>query len=210
MSLRIDTTEWISGALLIGETGGGIIAQNLAVTGDNGTGYLFNDVALPADNGKEICGRITTWPVGLTLYAYEDGSVIASAADGIYTAQYQLYVDYVATGSPVNLTFTFGAAGVQVAAAWVEGSEAVSIAITAAPLGGSINAAWTEGSEVQSISLNSVVSALLVAAWVEGSESNHVSLVTDTFFINSPDGGIYHRIFVNTTRPAQKNTSRPK
>jgi hypothetical protein len=203
MSLRIDTTEWISGALLIGETGGGVIAQNLAVTGDNGTGYLYDDVALPADNGKEICGRITTWPVGLTLYAYEDGSVIASAVDGIYTAQYQLYVDYVATGSPVNLTFTFGVAGVTVAAAWVEGSETVSVAITAAPLGVSLDAAWTEVSEGQSISLNAALSTLLAAAWVEGSETNQLAIALETFFVNAPPGSGYHRRFINTQRPTQ-------
>lgn len=157
MSLRIDNTEWISGALVIGDTGGGVLAQNLALTGDNGAGYLSDDVTLPADNGKEICGRITTWPAGLSLFAYEDGSVIASAADGIYVAQYQLYVDYVPTGSPTNLTFTFGAVGVSLAASWTEGSESVAVSGNVAIVDAVASAAWTEGSEISDISVHVAV-----------------------------------------------------
>jgi hypothetical protein len=126
MSLRIDTSPWIPGALLIGNTGGGVLAQALATTGDNGDGYLANDVTLPADNGKEICGRFTYVPPGLTLFAYEDGSLTASGADGTYNALYQLYVDYVPIGSPVALSMTFGTPSVTITASWAEGSETIS------------------------------------------------------------------------------------
>ena len=54
MSLRIDASEWISGALLIGETGLGVLAENVPSTGTSGASYLYNDLSLPADNGKEI------------------------------------------------------------------------------------------------------------------------------------------------------------
>lgn len=112
MSLRIDTTEWISGALLIGETGLGVLGQNIPSTGDNGPGYTYNDLSLPADNAKEICGRITSWPSAGTLFANEDTSFTFSGApDGTYTFQYQLYVDGVATGSPATVTLTVGSTG---------------------------------------------------------------------------------------------------
>jgi len=108
MSFRVGA-PWISGAFLVGNQGGGVLAENLAATGDNGAGFLFDDVSLPADNGKEIRGLITFIPAGLTLQTFEDGGAVASAADGTYVATYQLYVDYVPTGSPANISFTFGA-----------------------------------------------------------------------------------------------------
>jgi hypothetical protein len=110
MSLRIDTSEWISGALVIGDVGGGVLAEDIPSTGDDGPPYAYNDLSLPADNGKEICGRITTWPSAGTLYAYEDTSfTFIGAPDGTYTFQYQLYADYVAIGSPTTATLTVGA-----------------------------------------------------------------------------------------------------
>lgn len=108
-SERIDTSEWISSSEIIGDTGGGVLGSDIPSTGLSGAGYAYNDLSLPADAGKEICGRITTWPVGLTTFAArEDTSFDATAPDGVYTFQYQLYVDYVATGSPTTVTLTFG------------------------------------------------------------------------------------------------------
>ena len=107
MSLRIDASEWISGDLLIGETGLGVLAENIPSTGTSGASYLYNDLSLPADNGKEICGRITAWPSDGTLYAYEDGSFsFTGAPDGAYSFEYQLYVDGVATGATATVDLT--------------------------------------------------------------------------------------------------------
>lgn len=109
MSLRIDSAELISGALVIGGTGLGVLGQDIPATGDSGASYLYNDLSLPADNAKEICGRITSWPSAGTLYAYEDGSFsFTGAPDGAYSFDYQLYVDGVATGSPVTAALTVG------------------------------------------------------------------------------------------------------
>ena len=115
MSLRLDSTEWISGALLIGETGLGVLGSAIPSTGDSGGSYLYNDLSLPADANKEICGRITTWPASGTLVAYEDGSFsFTGAADGAYSFAYQLYVDGVATGAPTSVALAVGAAAHQV------------------------------------------------------------------------------------------------
>lgn len=111
MSLRIDSTEWISGALLIGETGLGVLGSAISATGGSGASYLYNDLTLPADANKEICGRITTWPASGTLYAYENGNFTFTAADGSYSFLYQLYVDGVAVGTPATVSLVVGAAG---------------------------------------------------------------------------------------------------
>lgn len=106
MSLRIDTSEWIADALLIGETGLGVTADNIPAGG-----YAYNDLSLPADTGKEICGRITAWPSAGTLVAQEDTRFVFSGPDGYYTFQYQLYVDGGAVGSPVTVELLVGIVG---------------------------------------------------------------------------------------------------
>jgi hypothetical protein len=109
MSLRIDTSEWIAGSLLIGDTGLGVLGSAIPSTGGSGAGYAYNDLSLPADSTKEICGQITTWPSAGTLTAYEDTSFdFSGAPDGTYTFTYQLYVDGVATGSPATVTLSVG------------------------------------------------------------------------------------------------------
>ena len=100
MSIRVDTSSWITGAIVVGNRGLCILADNVPATGDAGASFLFNDIALPADSGKEVCGRITSWPASGTLTAYEDGSFeFAGAADGNYTFQYSLLVDGVSQGT---------------------------------------------------------------------------------------------------------------
>ena len=126
-SLRIDTSEWISGALLIGDAGLGVLGSDIPSSGDNGAGYAYNDLSLPADADKEICGRITTWPSAGTLFAYEDTSFdFSGAPDGVYTFEYQLYVDGVATGDPTTVTLTVGAVTHAVSGALTAGSGSIS------------------------------------------------------------------------------------
>jgi hypothetical protein len=87
----------------------GVIGSLIPSTGDSGPGYTYNDLSIPDDNLKEICGYITTWPSDGVLYANEDTSfTFTNAPDGVYTFQYQLYVDGVATGSPATVTLQVG------------------------------------------------------------------------------------------------------
>lgn len=100
MSIRVDTVSWIPGAIVVGNRGLGVLADDLPSEGDSGDSYLFNDVTLPEDSGKEICGRIITRPSAGTLYAYEDGSFeFTDAPDGTYSFTYSLYVDGVSPGT---------------------------------------------------------------------------------------------------------------
>lgn len=105
MSLRVDTSPLISGALVIGNRGLGVLGSSVPSTGDNGAGYLYNDLSLPADANKEVRGLILTQPSAGTLYAYEDSSFeFTGAPDGTYTFTYRLYVDGADTGvGTVNL-----------------------------------------------------------------------------------------------------------
>lgn len=105
MSLRVDTSPLISGALVVGNRGLGVLGSAVPSTGDNGAGYLYNDLSLPADASKEVRGLILTQPSAGTLYAYEDSSFeFTGAPDGSYTFTYRLYVDGADTGvGTVNL-----------------------------------------------------------------------------------------------------------
>lgn len=164
MSLRIDTSEWISGSLIIGETGLGVLGSVIPSTGDNGAGYAYNDLSLPADAGKEICGRITTWPSAGTLFAYEDTSFeFSGAPDGAYSFAYQLYVDGVATGSPQTVTLTVGV----VNGASVGTPAALSLnAATASAVGTSVGNGVASGSP-------SVLSILAVSAIGTGTSAGN-------------------------------------
>jgi hypothetical protein len=109
VSLRIDTSELISGAYVVGETGLGVLAENIPSSGLDGASFLYNDLSLPADNGKEIRGLIVTPPSDGTFYAWEDGSFsLLGAADGSYTFVYRLYVDGVDQGT-ATASITVGA-----------------------------------------------------------------------------------------------------
>lgn len=141
MSIRVDTSSLIAGALVCGNRGLGVLGADIPSDGDNGAGYAYNDLTLPADAGKEICGRITTWPSAGELYAYEDTSFEFTGPDGAHTFAYQLYVDGVATGSPETVYLQVGSpvAGFDVAtdAAIFDGSAhsaaAAGFAVSTAP-----------------------------------------------------------------------------
>lgn len=175
----VDTEDWLgSNSCTIGDVGGGVLGSEVAHLGTNGDGFLWNDVTLPADNNKEICGRITVWPVGLTLRTEEDGRAIASAPDGVYIAQYQLYVDYVATGPIVPITFTFGTGIISVVMGWTEGNDVVNAQVYFGPIGSPVNANmnWTESDE--GIVINGIASqaAEIVMGWIESGDVVSVSV----------------------------------
>lgn len=109
MSLRVDTSSLISGALVCGNRGLGVLGSEVPSTGDNGPGFIYNDLTLPADAGKEVRGLIVTPPAAGTLFAYEDSSFTFSAPDGSYSFVYRLYVDGVDQGT-ATVSLTVGAA----------------------------------------------------------------------------------------------------
>lgn len=111
MSLRIDPSELISGAYVVGETGLGVEGTAVPFTGEYGASYLFNDIVLPDDAYKEVRGLIVTPPSAGTFFAWEDGSFsLTGAANGSYTFTYRLFVDGVDLGTEtavINLGVSF-------------------------------------------------------------------------------------------------------
>ncbi len=106
MSIRVDSVSLISGSVTVGTSGLGIKAENIPSTGDAGSSFLYDDLAFPADTGKEIRGRITTWPALGSIFIDEDGSFNYTGPSTYFA--YQLYVDGVAVGTPQWVTIVVG------------------------------------------------------------------------------------------------------
>lgn len=123
----IDTEDWQGADVdTIGAGGFGVLGSEIAASGTNGPGYAYNDLTLPADAGKEICGRVTTWPVHGTLYAYEDTSfVYTRSGDGSDSFQYQLYSDGIAIGSPQTVSLAVGAVSAAAPGATLTGTASI-------------------------------------------------------------------------------------
>lgn len=111
MSLRIDASELIAGALVIGDTGLGVRGDAVPSVGDAGPAPLYNDITLPADAAAEVRALILTLPSAGTLTVNEDSSfTFAGAPDGVYTWTYRAFKDGVSLGDN-TVTLTVGAIG---------------------------------------------------------------------------------------------------
>jgi hypothetical protein len=145
----------------------------LANSGTNGQGFLRASVSLPADNNKEYRGYFTSVPASGNFHPYEDGSLtFTGAADGTYTAVYQLWEDGVNLGS-ATISMTVGTSSVVVTTAWTEGSETSAAAVK---LKAALASAWAEGSETFALATNVGTLKTANLNWTEGSESH--ALVT--------------------------------
>lgn len=113
MSVLIDTSELISGAVVIGNTGhgvSGLTIRNTTASGVHGAGYIYNDVD-DGDADKEFRGLIVTPPSAGSFFAYEDGSfTFTGSGDGSYSFVYQLSVDGVDLGTATSY-ITVGSGG---------------------------------------------------------------------------------------------------
>lgn len=113
MSIRVDSSPLIAGAVVVGVPGLGVLAEAVPSTGEHGAGYLYASLEFPADNGKEVRGLITTWPTLGTLTAFEDSSFEYDGASDTFA--FQVYVDGQPVGTPQTVTVTVGATAHEVA-----------------------------------------------------------------------------------------------
>lgn len=117
MSLRIDTSEWISGALVIGEMGLGVLGADIPSSGTNGAGILYNDISLPSEAADEFRMLVTSVPAGGTIFFWEDSSFQTFGyADGVYSGGYDGFKNGSNYGSATySFTIGSGIAGVTTA-----------------------------------------------------------------------------------------------
>ena len=106
MSIRVDTSPLISGAVVVGDPGLGVLAEHVPSTGEHGAGFLYASLAFPDDNGKEVRGFIARWPTLGTLVAYEDSSFEYTGPSDSF--EFQMYVDGLPVGTPQTVTLVVG------------------------------------------------------------------------------------------------------
>lgn len=97
MSIRVDTSSLISGAMVCGNRGLGVagaVIRETTGTGTHGAGILYDDWDSSGDDAKEFRALIVTPPASGSLFVYEDGSfTLTGAPDGSYSLTYRLFVD---------------------------------------------------------------------------------------------------------------------
>lgn len=97
MTLRIDTSEFFSSSLVIGNTGLGVLGTSVS-----NTGFAYPRLSFPADNSEEIRVSITSTsvPAG-ALFVNENGSysIAGGTPAGNYTVDYSIYKTGVLFGS---------------------------------------------------------------------------------------------------------------
>lgn len=107
-TIRCDTTSLIAGTIVCGDRGHGVLAADIP-TGFPIAGLLEGEIGGGDPANTEYMVRILTVPVGLTIGVDEDGSYVATGADGSYVGDKQTYKNGVAetaTTYTINIGFT--------------------------------------------------------------------------------------------------------
>lgn len=106
MSIRVDSSPLITGAVVVGDPGLGVLAEQVPSTGEHGPGIASTWLG-PAEAGKEVRVLITQWPEVGSLFVWEDTSFEYNGLGG--TAYAQLYVDGQPVDTPKPVAFAVGA-----------------------------------------------------------------------------------------------------
>jgi hypothetical protein len=107
-TIRCDTVSLIPGTVVCGDRGHGVLAAGIA-SGFPIASLLEDEVDVSDPVGTEYMVRILTVPVGLTIEVDEDGSYVATGADGTYVGDKRTYKNGVAepdTTYTINIGFT--------------------------------------------------------------------------------------------------------
>lgn len=159
MSIRVDTSSLIAGAIVCGNRGLGVLGSEVAGEGEHGDGILFNDVE-PGDEDKEFRALIEEWPAAGDLFVYEDGSfILEGAPDGEYTFVYRLFVDGQDLGTATASIAIGEAEAVEGESASVIGEFASSGAGTPVNVGSGASTIGEFGSEGAGASGDAVIGA---------------------------------------------------
>jgi hypothetical protein len=201
-----DTVDWQGSAF--DTTGDWVLGSDVPAAGTNGPGVAYNDLEA-ADLAREICARLTLAPAAGALYLYPNTSfAYTPAGDGVFTFQYQLYVNRVAIGSPQTVTLNIGIGAGTAAGALLTGGAAMIAG--GASGNSSVNAsapgAVLVGTGVLAPGLatggDGPASAVAPGCALLGTAEVIAGAAIDTQFARAPVGDGYRpRRFSNQTRP---------
>jgi len=163
MSVRVDSSSLISGAVVCGHRGLGVtgaVIRATTSTGTHGAGWLYDDWDNSGDDSKEFRLLIETPPSDGALFLYEDGSFSwVPVADGTRNCVGRLYIDGADQGTETNyLVSGSGAATGQLAA-----TEAADTAAITGDVIVSGTLAATEAADVAALAGGVLVSGALAA-----------------------------------------------
>ena len=159
MSVRVDSSSLISGAVVCGHRGLGVtgaVIRATTSTGTHGAGWLYDDWDNSGDDAKEFRLLIETPPSDGALFLYEDGSFSwVPVTDGTRNCVGRLYIDGADQGTETNyLVSGDGAAVGQLAA-----TEAADVAAITGDVIVSGTLAATEAADVAAFVGDGVVLA---------------------------------------------------
>lgn len=131
MSVRVDSSSLISGAVVCGHRGLGVtgaVIRATTSTGAHGAGWLYDDWDNSGDDAKEFRLLIETPPSDGALFLYEDGSFSwVPVTDGTRNCVGRLYVDGADQGTEANYIVSgSGAATGQLAATEAADTAAIT------------------------------------------------------------------------------------
>ena len=91
-SSRVDSTPLVTGALVMGVAGHGVMGSTVPATGSDGPSLIYPYLALPFDNTVEVRIVATAVSSGVTIKLSEDGSgVVTVPSDGTHWIDYGIY-----------------------------------------------------------------------------------------------------------------------
>lgn len=158
-SIRVDTASLISGSLVIGDDGHGVLGADVPAPS-----FFRSRVTLPADAGKEFRALITRWPPVGVFTPYEDGTYVYVGIDTDF--DYQLYIDGLASGAPVTVPLISGGEkpldGAAAAQATATGSLSQQVNLSGAATATATAAMATEGFDSIRVDLNSLIAGAIV------------------------------------------------
>lgn len=222
MSLRVDTSSLIAGAVVCGNRGLGVtgaVIRATTATGTHGAGWLYDDWDDSGDDAKEFRLLVETPPADGELFVYEDGSFYwTPVTDGTRTCIGRLFVDGADQGTETNyLVSGSGAATGQLAATEAADTAAMSgavlvsgsIAATEAPDTALILGEGSAGQVVGTMSATEAADVAAVAGSVRVSGSMAASEQADAAYINGLTGLGVKASASSRTSPQLSGSRRP-
>ena len=91
-TVRVDSAPLISGAVVFGTAGHGVLGSAVPTTGDDGGSLIDLYLTRPYDNDVEVRWRVTGVSAGVTIRSDENGAATVTVpSDGTHWIDYEIY-----------------------------------------------------------------------------------------------------------------------